>query len=132
MEVFLNLQTPSEIMLKLQTSPENHNSLLLPKQPVETEADFERLLTYKIEYSDAIVNYEDSEEEYINAFSHLNKINSIVKIEDNSIESFKNSLKLAKQDYDNKLNKLGDAKDWLNKLENKILNIEKKIKSIDI
>lgn len=90
------------------------------------EVDFDRLLTYKIEYSDAIVNFEDSQEEYVNAFSHLNKINSTVKI-DGTIESFKNTLNLAKTDYDNKLNKLGDAKGWLNNLENKIFEMENKI-----
>jgi cob(I)alamin adenosyltransferase len=93
---------------------------------MDKEVDFERLLTYKIEYSDAIVNFENSQEEYVNAFSHLNKINSIVKI-DGTIESFKNSLNLAKTDYDNKLNKLGNAKDWLNNLENKIFKMENKI-----
>jgi len=91
---------------------------------MDKELDFDRLLTYKIEYSDAIVNFEDSQEEYVNAFSHLNKINSTVKI-DGTIESFKNTLNLAKNDYDNKLNKLGDAKDWLNNLENKIFEMEK-------
>lgn len=95
---------------------------------MDKEVDFDRLLTYKIEYSDAIVNFEDSQEEYVNAFSHLNKINSTVKI-DCTIESFKNTLNLAKTDYDNKLNKLGDAKDWLNNLENKIFEMENKILS---
>ena len=95
---------------------------------MDKELDFDRLLTYKIEYSDAIVNFEDSQEEYVNAFSHLNKINSTVKI-DGTIESFKNTLNLAKTEYDNKLNKLGDAKDWLNNLENKIFEMENKILS---
>lgn len=126
----------------LESPPENHNTLLLPVEsftssqflakPVETEVDFDRLLTYKIEYSDAIVNFEDSQEEYLDAYSHFNKINSIVKIEDNSIESFKNSLNLAKDDYDNKLNNLYNAKNWLNNLENKIFEMENRILSANI
>jgi DNA repair ATPase RecN len=97
---------------------------------MDKELDFDRLLTYKIEYSDAIINFEDLQEEYVNAFSYLNKINSTIKIDD-TIESFKNTLNLAKTDYDNKLNNLRDAKDWLNNLENKIFEMENKIKKIE-
>jgi len=93
---------------------------------MDKELDFDRLLTYKIEYSDAIINFEDSQEEYVNAFSHLNKINSTVKI-DGTIKSFKNNLNLAKTNYDNKLNNLYNAKNWLNNLENKIFEMENRI-----
>ena len=126
---------------------------------MDKDHEFDRLLTYKIEYSDAIVDFENSQEEYINAFSYLSKINveylentcfydnpldsqkdviennekMIIKLNiDNTNSdgrdlSFKNSINLAKKEYDNKLNNLRYSKEWLNNLENKIMHIENKI-----
>jgi len=126
---------------------------------MDKDHEFDRLLTYKIEYSDAIVDFENSQEEYINAFSYLSKINveylentcfydnpldsnkGVIENNEKMIQklnidntnsdgrdlSFKNSINLAKKEYDNKLNNLRYSKEWLNNLENKIMHIENKL-----